>query len=491
MAANGARVWIMIHTFISLLGSNLGDSLAGYFSSFDEYTPEAHKYSNGHEMFILNADGINLGQEFTYGVLAHEFQHMIHWYRDLNEDTWMNEGFSELAALINGYDPGGFDYSYTSYTDMQLNDWARSVGENDSHYGASFLFVTYFLDRFGEEVTKTLIGMQENGLESIDKILSDLNKTDPATGNVINANDLFADWAVTNFLNDRTVGDGRYSYRSYPGFFPASYTENVSDCAGTSNSSTVLQYGVDYIQFECDGKKTISFQGNMETKVLQDDPYSGEYAFWSFKGDESNMTLTREFDFTQVSGPIELSYHTWYDLEEDYDYAYLEVSEDGSNWVFINTPSGTDRDVSGNSYGWGYNGSSNGWIEEQVDLSDYAGKKIQIRFEYITDAAVNGEGFMVDDISIPAIKYFEDFEGGSGGWDAAGFVRIANRLPQTFKISLITYGSEITVTPIELDKFNKAEIPVDFSNGTYQAVLVISGTTEFTRQPADYSYMIR
>jgi hypothetical protein len=229
----------------------------------------------------------------------------------------------------------------------------------------------------------------------------------------------------------------------------------------------------------------------METKILQDDPYSGEYAFWSFKGDESNMTLTREFDFTQVSGPIELSYQTWFDLEEDYDYAYVEVSEDGSNWVFMNTPSGTDRDVSGNSYGWGYNGISNGWIGEQVDLSDFAGKKIQIRFEYITDAAVNGEGFMVDDISIPAIKYFEDFEGGSGGWDAAGFIRIANRLPQTFKISLITYGSETTVTPILLDNFNKAEIPVDFSNGTYKAVLVISGTTEFTRQPADYSYMIR
>jgi immune inhibitor A len=98
---------------------------------------------------------------------------------------------------------------------------------------------------------------------------------------------------------------------------------------------------------------------------------------------------------------------------------------------------------------------------------------------------------MVDDISIPAIKYFEDFEGGSGGWDAAGFVRIANHLPQTYQISLITYGSEITVTPIALDEFNKAEIPVDFSNGIFQAVLVISGTTQFTRQPAEYSYVIR
>ena len=100
-----------------------------------------------------------------------------------------------------------------------------------------------------------------------------------------------------------------------------------------------------------------------------------KYAFWSFKGDESDMTLTRAFDFTDVSGPILMDYHTWYDLEEDYDYAYVEVSEDGRNWVFLNTPSGTDKDVSGNSYGWGYNANSGGWIDEQVDLSDYAGKE--------------------------------------------------------------------------------------------------------------------
>ncbi len=478
------------HLYI-LMGSNLGDSLAGYYSSFDEYAPEAHKYSNGHEMFILNADGIDLGQEFTYGVLAHEFQHMIHWYRDLNEETWLNEGFSELAALLNNYDPGGFDYSYTSNTDLQLNDWGSSVGENGSHYGASFLFVTYFLDRFGEDATKALVGMPENGMKSIDKVLSDMNETDPATGKLITAKDLFADWAVTNFLNDRNVGDGRFSYKSYRGLATPSYTELVDSCDSYTDSSEVFQFGVDYVQFECSGEHTISFQGGLEARLLQDNPYSGDFAFWSFKGDESDMTLTREFDFTNTSEPIELSYQTWYDLEQDYDYAYVEVSEDGRNWVFLNTPSGTDRDVSGNSYGWGYNGITNGWINEQVDLSDYAGKKIQVRFEYITDAAVNGEGIMVDDIAIPAINYFENFEDGKGGWDAAGFVRIANRLPQTYKLSLITYGNDVTVTPIQLDEYNKADIPVDFSGDIYKAVLVISGTTEFTRQPASYSYSIR
>ena len=38
------------------------------------------------------------------------------------------------------------------------------------------------------------------------------------------------------------------------------------------------------------------------------------------------MTLTRDFDFTSASGPLTLKYHTWYDLEKDYDYVFLEAS---------------------------------------------------------------------------------------------------------------------------------------------------------------------
>ena len=45
------------------------------------------------------------------------------------------------------------------------------------------------------------------------------------------------------------------------------------------------------------------------------------------------MTLTHGFDFDDISGPITLSYHTWYDLEEGWDYAYLLVStDDGVMW---------------------------------------------------------------------------------------------------------------------------------------------------------------
>ena len=108
------------HLYV-LYARGLGSSIAGYFSSTDEYTPGVHKYSNAHEMFMLNADNTGLNEDFTYGVLAHEFQHMIHWYRDRNEETWMNEGFSDLAMFLNGYDVGGTDQMYVIDPDIQLN----------------------------------------------------------------------------------------------------------------------------------------------------------------------------------------------------------------------------------------------------------------------------------------------------------------------------------------------------------------------------------
>lgn len=467
----------------------VGNNIAGYFSSADSVHPLAHRYSNAHEMFILSADNTGLSQDFTYGVLAHEFQHMIHWYRDRNEETWLNEGFSELAALLNGYDPGGFDYVFSLDPDLQLNDWPNDSGATTPHYGASFLFLAYFLDRFGEDASKALVAHPDNGLDSIDAVLAEMNVFDPVSGAPVQADDFFSEWTVTNYLNDSTVGDGRYAYQRYTQAPRVFDTQTTSTCDGRWSSSTVNQYGTDYIRFDCPFDFDIQFQGMSEVGVLPQDAYSGKYAFWSNKGDESDMTLTQTFDFRRVSGPLSLEYRTWYDLEEDYDYLYLVASSDrGATWEIIETPSCTTYDPSGNSYGCGYNGKTRGYIFETVDLSRFAGQEVTLRFEYVTDAAVNGEGLLLDDIAIPAIGYFSDFEQDDGGWEAAGFVRIQNRLPQTYRLALITLGSQVTVEHFEAAPGQALSLPVNLRGSGDSAVLVVSGTTRFTRQEAGYRF---
>jgi immune inhibitor A len=478
------------HIYI-LYATGLGSSIAGYYSSADEYNPLVHEYSNAHEMFIFNADNSALDDLFTYGVLAHEFQHMIHWNVDRDESSWLNEGFSELSAFLNGYDIGGFDYLYTSNTDLQLNDWPDDRYNTSAHYGAGFLFTSYFLDRFGEQATRALVANPLNGLESIDNTLVEIKATDPLTGKQISADDLFMDWAITNYLQDGSVADGRYTYHNNPDAPQAAETETISNCPLPAALRSVYQYGVDTIRINCPGNYTLHFEGSTVTNLLPENPYSGDFAFWSNKGDESDMTLTREFDLTQVSSPITMTFQTWYYLEQDFDYLYLEASTDGKNWQILHTPSGTDQDLSGNSFGWAYNGKSNSWIQENIDLSQFAGQKVSLRFEYITDAAVNGEGFLLDDISIPAIGYFSNFETDSGGWQPEGFARIQNTLPQTFRLALILKGSTTTIQMIPLSPDQSADIPLTIGGDIQEVILVVSGMERFTIQKASYQFEIR
>ncbi len=98
------------HIYV-LYAGGIGSNIGGYFSSSDEYNPLVREYSNGHELFLLNTSQ-PLGDDYAYSTLAHEFVHMIQIATDRNDVSWLNEGFAELGAFLNGYDVGGADWYY-------------------------------------------------------------------------------------------------------------------------------------------------------------------------------------------------------------------------------------------------------------------------------------------------------------------------------------------------------------------------------------------
>ena len=155
---------------------NLGDTVGGYYSSADEFSQLAHPYSNEREMFYVNLDTMTVGGDYYDGLLAHEFQHMIHWHSDRNEDLWLNEGMSELAAFLNGFDPGSAEYEFLAQPDLQLNDFDYDVGS--AHYGAAYLFCLYFLERFGEEANQALIANPANGARGLNAVLEESGRID-------------------------------------------------------------------------------------------------------------------------------------------------------------------------------------------------------------------------------------------------------------------------------------------------------------------------
>jgi len=203
------------------------------------------------------------------------------------------------------------------------------------------------------------------------------------------------------------------------------------------------------------------------------------------------MMMTRMFDFTDVSGNIEFSYDMWHDLETDYDYVYLLSSLDGESWKIVDTPSCTNSNETGNSFGCAYNDVTPTWKTEVVELSEFAGKQVWLRFEYVTDAAVTGEGFAIDNLSIPQIDYGTGFESEEGGWDLQGFVRIENEIPQTFLVSVIrNLSDQKIVEQYQVQPGDTLTLDMNTGQDSVDLVLIVSGSARYTRQKAQYQFSI-
>ncbi len=465
----------------------MGDvpGVAGYYSASNEFSQLVEPYSNEREMFYINLDSLPPGNTYFDSVLAHEFQHMIHWRQDRNESTWVNEGMSELAPFINGYGPSSFSGIYALTPDTQLTGWADTPGDAAANYGGSFLMMAYFLQRFGEDMTQAVVANPANGMAGFTAVLSEHGYTEQF-------NDIFADFLVANYVNDPSLAEGRWGYRDFSPQ-PAAITQYY-EVYPAQEQATVNQYGADYIELRGAGDVTLNFRGDTEVNVVDNQPHSGRYQWYSNRGDDSNSHLTRAFDLTGVTSAT-LNYSTWYDIEPDWDYAYVEVSTDGGQtWTVLTTPHSATTNPSGNAYGPGYTGLSGGgphWLEESLDLTPYAGQKIRLRFEYVTDDAVNRPGWTLDDLSIPEIDFYDAAENGDNDWQAEGFVRMDNILRQHILAQVIEIGDTVRVRPIPLDESNHGSLTVKGLGDTLErAVLVVSGLAPVTSQPAHYEYQL-
>jgi hypothetical protein len=126
--------------------------------------------------------------------------------------------------------------------------------------------------------------------------------------------------------------------------------------------------------------------------------HSGSYSFYGGTSDDRNSKLTANVPM-DVAADDTLTFWTWYEIETDWDYAYVEVSTDGGAY-FQNIPGDitTTSNPNGNNAGHGITGNSGGWIEAHFPLGAFADSTVIIRFRYKTDAAVLEEGIYVDDI---------------------------------------------------------------------------------------------
>lgn len=154
-------------------------------------------------------------------------------------------------------------------------------------------------------------------------------------------------------------------------------------------------------------------------------PYAGSYFYHSGSGNALDNSMTRSVSLP--AGSVTLAAKVRYDIEQDYDYAFLTVN--GAP-VLTNLSSGTDPNGS-NPSTFGITGSTGGaWVDLTADLSAFNGQTVALGFRYVTDPAVAEAGFGVDDISITGLP-LDDAESDLG-WSFDGFIRTTGTIVQSF-----------------------------------------------------------
>ncbi|WP_245920901.1 immune inhibitor A domain-containing protein [Melghirimyces profundicolus] len=138
-------------------------------------------------------------------------------------------------------------------------------------------------------------------------------------------------------------------------------------------------------------------------------PQYGDHAYFSDYGDDLNTKMTSgEIDLTGADSAA-LSFDSWRQIETGYDYLYIHV---------IDTATGEKTQLKA------YDDTTGGeWIKEELDLSDFVGKKIQLQFNYVTDGGLAMDGFYVDNIAVEADgkTVFEDDAEGEPKFQLEGF----------------------------------------------------------------------
>lgn len=128
--------------------------------------------------------------------------------------------------------------------------------------------------------------------------------------------------------------------------------------------------------------------------------HSGTKSFFSGNVSSLHAKMTATSSF-KVNAGDSLKFWTWYNMENGWDYAYVEASTNGgANWATLSGNITTNTDPQGFNFGNGITGSSsNAWVEAKFPLTAYVGSEIIVRIRYVTDNGTNSGGIYIDDVS--------------------------------------------------------------------------------------------
>jgi hypothetical protein len=463
----GQKVWILI---FNIRGASYYDPaqtsyIAGYFSS------STNAEQNKNIMHIdtydwANRIGPGVARPYLYeGVFAHEFEHLVHFDADPDEPSWVDEGLADLAGFFCGY---GHSQSHLAYymvfhPFVSLTFWGGGLED----YGASYLFALYLYEKFGGATfISALVEEQANGIEGIENTLAAFSYSETF-------DEIFDAWTIANYLDDSPFWFGdKYEYDTL---------DIPSDDTWGWSIEAALQFWwgipLDTVPFAWSSDWPFGLEpqpytahyyrfttSNFANAFLDGDDfsgnpaYSGSYEWYS----DAQAWAWRSFyqTFAIPATGATLNFYTFFEIEGDWDYGYVEVYDhdadewytlDASNYVMTthvahaqdnpNTPDEREPTAYEAAGRWfAFTDYSGGWVPVSMDLNAFSGHTIDLYFTLWQDGAFTLQNMYVDDIEItgPEIYFFDDVESGEGDWMSTSWYITDGILDNGFAVTLLT-----------------------------------------------------
>lgn len=394
--------------------------IAGFYSgSFEAYFDRNIISIDAYDW--INRLGPDSRRPFLYeGIFAHEYQHLLHDDYDTDEENFINEGMAEFAEILCGYTPAlqGHLDAATSNPENSLTAWGDQGDlEILTDYGQAGLFQVYLWQNFGQAFIQNLFHNSENGIEGINDTLSGADTFA----------DVYHDFSTAMYM----LG----SFTLFPDFqVNVGHPGKPNPEAFATNGAP--PWGTDY--YILWGYERIA---NFKFNGFQFNPIS-----WTSDGSTlcgGTGDLIDNWAIFETTGGGTLSFDTKYDIEEFWDFGFVQVSTDGgSTWTSLsNAYTTADHDPAAHPTVVnnlpGLTGSSGGvWVNMSFDLSVYAGQDILVAFRYVTDWATTEAGWYIDNVYIDSTLI-------SDGSSVEGFVSLNEVLGISNEYTVTLIGERI------------------------------------------------
>ena len=368
---------------------------------------------------------------------AHEYQHLIEHYASPGEQNWVNEGLSDyamrktgfarpeipqgtigaeghiqcfygnLGSTLGGVPLGGPENGLTWWGD-------QGGGEVICDYGAAWTFMEYLEGQFGEGFMTALHNEDLNGFAGLQAVL-DRRLTGRKAQAVVH--DWLASVTLDNVLDGQTLrGPARNARFQIPTLAAAINWDTLQ----AFDSPGAPPNGGDFVRLRDAGGNYLSAAQVREIRFSGQRQFAPDAVEWKVvEGALSaeltshllNTTIVREVTVPAASPT--LTFRGKYDLEEHWDYGFVQVSTNGGETYTSLACSNTESDQVDDAhplvhrYVPGYSGVQADWQTETCDLASYAGKTILLAFRGVTDWGTIGndtaeanDGWFVDDITL-------------------------------------------------------------------------------------------